>query len=152
MSRSGKDSRCLRWSRVFTPSGLHLAFCIMGLFVSTAIPQEFGFPVVVKVEVWVDGSPDTENLESLISVRSGDPYSPAAISAAIKQVFQSGLFSDIEVVRSGVEKIELKFVLTRKLIVRRIHFRGEKLSIRCRKTIISLKKNLDGRLLSSKSP
>jgi len=82
--------------------------------------------VVAKVEVWVDGAPNTENLERLISIRPGDRYSLAAISDSIKQVYRSQLFSDVVVIRSGAESVELRFQLTRKLIVRKIGFRGEK--------------------------
>ncbi|MFZ2052766.1 MAG: POTRA domain-containing protein [Candidatus Aminicenantales bacterium] len=126
MSRSGKGSKIGRLRLAFPASRLCLILSVLGLLVSAAIPQDTEVPAVAKVEVWVDGSPDTENLDRLISVRPGDRYSLAAVSAAIKQVFQSGLFSDIEVIRSGIERIGLKFVLTRKRIVRKIHFRGEK--------------------------
>jgi outer membrane protein insertion porin family len=126
MSRSGKGSEIGHRRTAFRPSRLCPVFFVLILFISAAVPQDTGVPVVADVEVWVDGSPDTENLESLISVRPGDRYSLAAVSAAIKQVFQSGLFSDVEVNRSGVERIGLKFMLTRKRIVRRIRFRGEK--------------------------
>jgi len=126
MSRSGEGSKIGRRRLAFPAWGVCLVLSVLGLFVSTAFPQDTEVPVVANVEVWVDGSPDTENLDSLISVRPGDRYSLAAVSAAIKQIFQSGLFSDIEVIRGGVERIGLKFVLTRKLIVRKIHFRGEK--------------------------
>jgi outer membrane protein insertion porin family len=82
--------------------------------------------VVAKVEVWVDGAPNTENLERLISIRPGDRYSLSAISDSIKRVYQSQLFSDVVVLRNGVESVELRFLLTRKPIVRKISFRGEK--------------------------
>jgi outer membrane protein insertion porin family len=126
MSRSGKGFKVGRLRLALPAYGLCLVLSVLGLFVSAAATQDTKAPAVAMVEVWVDGSPDTENLESLISIRPGDAYSLAAISAAIKQVFESGLFSDIEVIRSGAERIGLKFVLTRKLIVRKIHFRGEK--------------------------
>jgi outer membrane protein insertion porin family len=78
------------------------------------------------VEVWVDGAPNTENLERLVSIRPGDRYSLSAVSDSIKQIHQSQLFSDVVVTRSGAESVELRFLLTRKLIVRKIGFRGEK--------------------------
>jgi outer membrane protein assembly complex protein YaeT len=74
----------------------------------------------------VDGLPDTENLERLISIRPGDSYSLFAVSESIKQVYGSRLFSDIQVVRSGDERVELKFLLTRELVVHKIVFRGKK--------------------------
>ncbi|MGB7297083.1 MAG: POTRA domain-containing protein [Candidatus Aminicenantales bacterium] len=99
---------------------------VPGLFASAAGSQVSDAATVEKVEVFVDERPDTENMESLISVRPGDRYSLAAVSEAIKHIFQSGLFSDIEVIRSGVERVGLQFRLTRKRIVRKIRFRGEK--------------------------
>ncbi len=126
MSRSGKGSRTghRKWS--FPASLLFLALSALRFFVPAAFSQDIKAPVVASVEVWVDGSPDMENLDSLVSILPGDRYSLATVSAAIKQVFQSGLFSDIEVIRSGVEKVGLRFMLTRKRIVRKIHFRGNK--------------------------
>ncbi len=112
------------------PGLSNLSLCLIlsffGLFISAAFPQNALAAVVAKVEVWVDGAPNTENLERLISIRPGDRYSPSAISDSIKQVYQSQLFSDVVVTRAGVERIELRFLLTRKLIVRKISFRGEK--------------------------
>jgi hypothetical protein len=78
-----------------------------------------------QVEVWVDGLPNTENLERLISIRPGDPYSLFAVSESIKQIYRSRLFSDVEVIRSGEDRVELRFLLTRRLTVRKIDFRGE---------------------------
>ena len=93
-----------------------------------AAPHSLGSDsaVISKIEVWVDGLPDVDNLERLISIRPGDPYSLFAVSESIKQVFRSRLFSDVQVIRGGGERIELKFLLTRKLVVRKIVFRGKK--------------------------
>jgi outer membrane protein insertion porin family len=105
-------------------------FCLVLLFFGPFFAASLAFgseaAVVSKIEVWADGAPNTENLERLISIRPGDPYSLFAVSQSIKQVFQTRLFSDIEVVRSGGEKVELRFLLTRKLVVRKIRFLGEK--------------------------
>jgi outer membrane protein assembly complex protein YaeT len=105
---------------------LCLALAVLGLGVPAAFPQSNPAALIAKVEVWVDGAPNTENLERLISIRPGDRYSLSAVSDSIKQVYQSQLVSDVEVVRSGLENVELRFLLTRKLIVRKIGFLGEK--------------------------
>ncbi len=127
MSRSAKGFRVLRRRTGRPAAGLCIAFLSLGLFhPSSALPQITARPMVAEVAVSVDGLPDTENLERLISIRAGDPFSLAAVSQAVKQVFQSGLFSDIEVVRSGDERVSLKFMLTRRRIVRRVHFHGDK--------------------------
>jgi outer membrane protein insertion porin family len=112
--------------------GRHLPFfplffvLFFGFITAAAFPQSSPAVVVAKVEVRVDGAPDTENLERLVSVRPGDPYSLSAISECIKQIYQSRLFSDVVVTRSGTAAVELRFELTRRLIVRKIHFRGKK--------------------------
>ncbi len=126
MSRSGKGSRIVPRRLSSAAPVLCLALSILGLFVTAALAQFPEVLVVESLEIWVDGSPDTENLESLISLRPGDRYALVSVSEAIKQFFQSGLFSDIEVIRSGAERIGLRFMLTRKRTVRRIRFRGEK--------------------------
>ena len=105
---------------------LCLILSLPGLMSSAAFPQSAPAGVVAKVEVWVDGAPNTENLERLVSIRPGDLYSLSAVSDSIKQIHRSQLFSDVVVTRSGVESVELRFGLTRKLIVRKIGFRGEK--------------------------
>lgn len=129
--------------RAFWASGLSFFLSIPGFYVSAAAFQVADIPRVEKVEVWVDGRPDTENLESLISVRPGDRYSLAAVSEAIKHIFQSGLFSDITVVRSGAEAVGLEFKLTRKRIIRKIHFKGEKgvSSLKLRNALYSLQED-----------
>jgi outer membrane protein assembly complex protein YaeT len=82
--------------------------------------------VVSKVIVLVDSRPARGALAGLIPFKPGDPYSPAAIDRVIKQVYKMGLFSDVRVTRSGEEKVELTFSLTRNLIIRRVSFHGVK--------------------------
>jgi len=105
-------------------------FCLILSLLGPLILASFSFgsqaAVISKIEVWVDGVPNTENLERLISIQPGDSYSLHAVSESIKQVYQSRLFSDVEVIRSGGESVELRFLLTRRLVVRKIRFRGEK--------------------------
>jgi outer membrane protein assembly complex protein YaeT len=95
-------------------------------FFAAAFPQDTSVASIGKVEVWVDGAPNTENLERLVSIQPGDPFSLSAISESIKQIYQSRLFSDVVVERSGTEKVDLRFLLTRRITVRKIRFRGEK--------------------------
>jgi len=123
-SAGGFEVRRRRWG--LPGFSLCLILSVFGLFISAAFPQSAPAAVVAKVEVWVDGAPNTENLERLVSIRPGEWYSLSAISDSIKQVYRSQLFSDVVVLRNGVESVELRFLLTRKLIVRKISFRGEK--------------------------
>ena len=116
----GPRRRCL------PASSFYFILSILGLVIPAAFSQDAPAAAVAKVEVWVDGAPNTENLERLISIQPGDRYSLPAISDSIKQVYQSRLYSDVVVIRSGEVSVELRFLLTRRLIVRKIKFRGEK--------------------------
>jgi outer membrane protein assembly complex protein YaeT len=86
--------------------------------------QEEAPPAISKVFVLVDGRPARGALAGLIPFKPGDPYSSAAIDRVVKQVYLTGLFSDVRVSRSGEEKVELTFALTRNLIIRAVHFKG----------------------------
>ncbi|MGA2362699.1 MAG: POTRA domain-containing protein [Candidatus Aminicenantales bacterium] len=82
-------------------------------------------PVVSKVAVLVDGRPVRGGpLADLIPVKPGDPFSPAAVDRVVKQVFKTGLFSDIHVTRSGELQVELTFSLTRNIVVEHVFFQG----------------------------
>ena len=83
-------------------------------------------PVVSGVSVVVDGQSSGEDLERLIPIKKGDPFSLKRISSSIKQVYRTGLFSEIQVVKEGDLEIHLTFFLTRKLFARRIIFQTEK--------------------------
>ena len=126
MSRSAGGFEFKPRGPCFSAGSLCLVFFALGTLISPAFPQSVPAAVVVRVEVWVDGLPNTENLERLVSIRPGDPYSLAAVSDSLKRIHQSRLFSDIVVTRTGEERVELRFLLTRKLIVRKIAFRGKK--------------------------
>jgi outer membrane protein assembly complex protein YaeT len=83
-------------------------------------------PLVSDVSVVVDGQPSGEELERLIPIKKGDPFSLKRINSSIKQVYRTGLFSEIQVVKEGDQEIHLTFFLTRKLFARRIIFQAEK--------------------------
>lgn len=80
-----------------------------------------GPPAVISaVLVRVDGGPAGPDLENLVTVAAGEPYSVKAVDAAVKRLFQTGLFSDVEVRKEGEAEVRLTVLLTRKLRVRRI--------------------------------
>ncbi len=82
-------------------------------------------PLITNVEVWVDGQPGSESMRNLISLVPGDAFSLKAVSDNIKQAYRTGLFSNIEVYRSGEEEVALKFMLTRRLLIRKIRIVGQ---------------------------
>lgn len=82
-------------------------------------------PLIAEVSVVVDGQSSGEDMKRLIPINKGDPLSLKRINTSIKQIYKTGLFSDIQVLKEGDERIHLTFLLTRKLFARRIIFQTE---------------------------
>ncbi|MEN6310868.1 MAG: POTRA domain-containing protein [Acidobacteriota bacterium] len=80
--------------------------------------------VISKVIVRVDGVTAGGSLAELITLKPGDPFSPADVDRVVKQVFKTGLFSDVSVARAGELRVELTFSLRRNVTVRRVSFHG----------------------------
>ena len=83
-------------------------------------------PRITGVEVWVDGLPAPPDIKGLVPVREGDIFTLKKISEAIRLIWKTGLFQDVQVLRREEEGVRLQFLLARRLRVRRIHFEGEK--------------------------
>ena len=81
--------------------------------------------VIEKIEILVDGLPG-ESMADLVSVKPGEAYSAKKIRDNIRQIYQTGLFSDIQVRKDGTDRVGLTFLLSRRLIVGSILFEGEK--------------------------
>lgn len=81
---------------------------------------------IAGVVVTVDGKPAEADIEALILIAPGEPYSPKKIDAALKQIYQTGLFSDARVLKEGEREVRLTFLLTRRLLTRSIAIRGER--------------------------
>jgi outer membrane protein insertion porin family len=125
MSRYARDSDARRAGRL---PGIALAALVLAM-PAAAFPssrQDGGPPVVESVVVQSDGRAGEQNMRELISVREGDAYSLMAIDRSVKQIYGTGLFSDVRVVRSGDARIALTFFLTHRLMVRTVEFRGGK--------------------------
>ena len=88
------------------------------------LSQEPGVPVIARIIVQVDGRPADGALLDLIPIRLGEPYSPRAVDQAVKVIFRTGLFADVQVLRSGDENVELTFVLARNLFISDVGFLG----------------------------
>jgi len=102
--------------------------------------QDAGAAVVVRVIVEVDGRPGEPGLLDLIPIRPGDPFSPRLVDQAVKQIFRTGLFADIRVLRQGEERIELVFELVGNVFINAVRFRGTKASpARLREGLVSLR-------------
>jgi len=94
-----------------------------GLSAASARPGE---ATIASVFVRVDGEPAGADIEGLIAVAAGEPFSPRKIDAALKQLFQTGLFSDAQVLKEGETDVRLTFLLVRKLLVRSISIEGRR--------------------------
>ncbi len=81
-------------------------------------------PVVSRIVVLIDGKPARGSLADVVPLKPGDPFSPAGVDRVVKQVFKTGLFSDVRVARSGDQRVELTFSLSRNVTVRRVSFKG----------------------------
>lgn len=90
--------------------------------------QESNLPVIARIVVQVDGRLGDEVFLDLIPLKVGDPYSARAVDQAVKVIFRTGLFSDVQVLKSGDDVVELTFVLIRNLFVTDVKFRGTRAS------------------------
>jgi len=76
------------------------------------------------VIVLVDGLPAPEEITAMVPVKIGDVFSLASVNLAVKSLFQTGIFGDVKVSRTGEKEIILTFELTRNLIVLDLRFKG----------------------------
>jgi len=105
--------------------------CFVALLTVVAVCLAPGFGIqvarppaaIAKVEILVDGL-SGESMTDLVSIKPGEPYSAKKIRDNIKQIYQTGLFSDIRVLKSGADRVDLTFLLIRRLIVGNIIFQG----------------------------
>jgi len=107
-------------------------FCLIFLYALVFLPPLYSAsqpsdasPLIAGVSVVIDGQSSGEDMTRLIPINKGDPFSLKRINTSIKQIYKTGLFSDIQVLKEGDEQIHLTFHLTRKLFARRIVFQTE---------------------------
>ncbi|MGD9344639.1 MAG: POTRA domain-containing protein [Candidatus Aminicenantes bacterium] len=122
MSRSTKDSERFASRRLFV---ILIVFFSPLILASLSYSSTKGEPrTVSKVAVSIDGQPSEGTVEELITIKSGDPFSLKKINDSIKRIYKTELFSDISVVKSGQQNVELTFLLTSRLYTRQIRFVG----------------------------
>ncbi len=100
-------------------------------------------PTVSAVEVVVDGRPADADLAALVTLAPGGSFSTLAVDRAVKGLFRTGLFSDVQVLSQGESDVRLTFMLVRRPSVRSISYRsGEKLSAkRIRESVYALRRD-----------
>ncbi|HOI44370.1 MAG TPA: POTRA domain-containing protein [Candidatus Aminicenantes bacterium] len=103
------------------PAAVLAAFLLFGRSAPARGWDEAPSPVVAKVIVLVDGRDADAPTREMISVREGDLFSLRKVDAALKQIHQTGLFSNVLVSRSGGgDAVELTFALSRRLMTRSV--------------------------------
>ncbi|MCK4556600.1 MAG: BamA/TamA family outer membrane protein [Candidatus Aminicenantes bacterium] len=106
--------------------GLSLLCLLLGFLPLESVSQSLSSsPRITAVSVMVDGQSSGEDMKKLIPIKEGEPFSLNRVSSSIKQIYKTGLFSEIQVVKEGDLDVRLTYLLTRKLFARRIVFQAE---------------------------
>ena len=106
--------------------GLSLLCLLLGFLPLESASQSLSSsPRIAAVSVMVDGQSSGEDMKKLIPIKEGEPFSLNRVSSSIKQIYKTGLFSEIQVVKEGDLDVRLTYLLTRKLFARRIVFQAE---------------------------
>ncbi|MBN1939656.1 MAG: BamA/TamA family outer membrane protein [Candidatus Aminicenantes bacterium] len=114
MPRSEKGSKRL--------AAALLALAVLGAGSAAAREAEIRISsIVVRIEA-AEVRPDLRNL---VPIADGELYLPARIDAAVKQIYATGLFADVEVLAEGETDVRLTFILKRKLFTRKVAFSGD---------------------------
>jgi len=124
MLRYARDSRLKNRKLAFF---CRFCFCLVFIFLPLeSVSQSLNSPpLIASVSVVVDGQSAGEDLERLIPIKKGEPFSLKRITSSIKQIYKIGLFSEIQVAREGEQEVRLTFYLKRNLIARRIIFQAK---------------------------
>jgi len=120
----------LKFIRDFSFGEKKQALFFLLLFLIVFLPKESvslsqkSSPIIAKVSVRIDGQPNGEDMAELIPVKEGEEFSLKKVTNSIKQIYRTGLFSDVQVLKEGEQEIQLTFLLTRRYFIRKIIFRG----------------------------
>ncbi|MDH4217704.1 MAG: BamA/TamA family outer membrane protein [Candidatus Aminicenantes bacterium] len=112
-------TRCL-------PTATTLAGCLFLFILPFRLyPQGLEpIPFIEKINLTIDEEPGGPEMIDIIPLKEGEPYSLKRITESIRQLYKTGLFSDVQVLREGEQRIRMTFLLTRKLFIRNIDFIG----------------------------
>jgi outer membrane protein insertion porin family len=120
----------LKFIRDFSLGGKKQKLFFLLFFFVVFLPQESvslsqkSSSLITKVSVQIDGQTNGEDMEELIPVKEGEEFSLKKVTNSIKQIYRTGLFSDVQVLKEGDKEIQLTFLLTRRYFIRKIIFRG----------------------------
>jgi len=90
---------------------------------SPAAAQPQALPIIRQVSVSGNERVEPETIASYLTVRPGDPFDPAQLDVSLKNLFATGLFSDVELTeRGGILIVRV----VENPIINRIIFEGNK--------------------------
>ena len=78
---------------------------------------------IQDIQVKIDSGEKQSGMENIVPISVGESYSLKKIRDAVKHIFNTGLFADIQVKSEGDPGVQLTFLLTRRLFVRHMEFR-----------------------------
>ncbi|MFW6124403.1 MAG: POTRA domain-containing protein [Acidobacteriota bacterium] len=82
--------------------------------------------IIQSVHVELDGEPAEPEITELVTVKAGEILSHYRISDVVKQLYKTGLFSDVQVKREGEDGAKIIFILKSQPYVRSIIFTGSR--------------------------
>ena len=118
---------CINDSNRLFPKWIGCLFAAGIFFILNSVLPAENFtqlPIIDMIIVRTDEVPGSEDFTELITIKPGERFSYIRISNNIKQLYKTGLFSDVKVFKEGDEKLRLTFLLTKNLIIRQIRFSG----------------------------
>lgn len=102
---------------------IFMCFWVCSIGFADALPGQSEI-LIESVNVRVDDQPGSENIAKLIAVQPGELFSLTKINYSIKQLYKTGLFSDVRVFKQGTDRIRLTFQLTSRPFSRAVHILG----------------------------
>ena len=105
---------------------LFVAGIVVFFFLSFRLYAQMREPIrlITEINLRIDEMPAGTQMRNLIPMQEGEVYSLKKITESIRQIYHTGLFSDVRVLREGTQETKLTYLLTRKLLIRRIDFIG----------------------------
>ncbi len=104
-----------------------LLFSFLFFFPQISFPQiQKSFTLIKSVSIQIEGQPGGKDMKELIPVKEGEPFSLKRITESIKQLYSTGLFSDIQVIREGENEIYLTYIFAKRFFTREVFFLGKK--------------------------
>jgi outer membrane protein insertion porin family len=121
-----KFIRGSRLNKILGTAALGLAAALVLFFPSTHVFAQMAesIPLISEINLMIDEMPGSPEMRILIPMEEGEVYSLKRVTESIKQIYQTGLFSDVKVLKEGEQDTRLTFLLTRKQLIRKIDFVG----------------------------